>query len=72
MLSLTSLTVIMCDPLSDPANGMVTVSSRMVGSVATYECDAGHVMIGDEARTCQANGQWSGSEPTCECTLLSR
>ena len=62
----------MCDPLSDPANGMVTVPSRIVGSVATYECDTGREVVGDETRTCQVDGQWSGSEPTCECASLSK
>ena len=26
--------------------------------------------MGDNTRTCQADGMWSGSEPTCERMLL--
>ena len=36
------------------------------GSQATYTCNDGFVISsGDDTRTCEANGEWSGSEPTC-------
>ena len=62
--------VVLCDPLSDPTNGMVTVEDRTVDSVAIYECDTGYELNGDETRTCEDDGEWSGSEPTCERMLL--
>ena len=56
----------MCHKLSDPANGRVIVDARVVGDVATYHCDDGYELIGDDVQTCQLNGNWSGSLPTCE------
>ena len=51
--------------LDDPANGMVTWTSLTTGGVATYECDAGFELVGDETRDCQSNSQWSGEAPIC-------
>ena len=57
-----------CGTLSPPTNGSVSYSnSTTEGSVATYSCDSGYTLTGDDTeRTCQADGTWSGSEPTCE------
>ena len=52
----------MCPPLSDPPNGDVTWP---VGSVATYTCNSGFELVGNEMRTCQSDGIWSGEEPVC-------
>ena len=35
------------------------------GSVATYTCNSGYILVGISRRTCESNGQWSGS-PRCE------
>ncbi len=40
-----------------------------VGTVATYECNAGFVISGSSARTCEADGNWSGIDPICEREL---
>ena len=37
-----------------------------VGSDATYSCDPGLSLVGDETRTCQPYGYWSGSVPCCK------
>ena len=35
-------------------------------SQATYTCNDGFIISsGNGTRTCEANGEWSGSEPTC-------
>ena len=39
------------------------------GDVARYSCDTGYILNGTAERTCQANGEWSGSAPTCEREL---
>ena len=38
------------------------------GSVAVYQCREGLTLNGESTRMCQANGEWSGNEPTCEGT----
>jgi hypothetical protein len=59
------LDVIDCGPLGDPANGEVSVSSTTFSSVATYSCNTGYTLTGDDMRTCLETGLWSGSELTC-------
>ena len=41
-------------------------TSTTFGSIATYNCFPGYNLIGVEQRTCEANGEWSGEEPTCQ------
>ncbi len=49
----------------DPANGAVDDSNREFQDTATYTCDTGFELFGNSMRTCQADGTWSGDEPTC-------
>ena len=63
-------TVVNCNALSDPANGQVSTNRTTFGETATYICNTGYNLVGDSTRTCEAAGQWSGSEPTCERMLL--
>ena len=51
--------------LSDGTYTLVN-SSTTYNSMATYECSIGFELVGSDKRTCQTNGQWSGSEPTCQ------
>ena len=61
------LTAVDCGTLTDPANGWVTLTvGTSLGQVATYNCNTGYNLVGDSTRTCQAEGNWSGSAPTCE------
>ena len=46
-------------------NGMVTYGSVSIGSEATYQCVDGFSLSGVGTRTCQGDGSWSGSQPTC-------
>ena len=54
-----------CDNLNDPSNGQVTLTGTVFGSVASYECDTGFSLVGNMERTCQDDGEWSGTDPTC-------
>ena len=54
-----------CAALSDPAGGTVSAPLRSVGSQASYACRAGYTMVGVPTRTCQPDGTWSGTAPTC-------
>ena len=59
-------TAVTCGALSSIANGSVaTPAGAALGAVATYTCDGGYALTGDEERTCQASGVWSGAPPTC-------
>ena len=40
--------------------------------MATYSCDDGHNLMGGINRECQADGSWTGSDPTCERKLNAR
>ena len=57
-----------CSNLDDPLSGQVELSNTTVGSTANYTCNQGYTISnGNSTRTCEANGQWSGSPPSCEC-----
>ena len=61
--------------LTDPANGMVSVTGQMSGDNATYTCDSGYELdltSGSGVRTYQADGMWSGSAPACVGVLMYR
>ena len=64
------LLLVYCLSLDDPSNGTVSCSLGDDG-VPSYEdtcsftCDTGYVLIGNDTRTCQSNGNWSGSTAMC-------
>ena len=58
--------VIDCGTLTKPDNGSVTQTGTSLGSVATYNCDEGTVLIGRDNRTCQEDETWSGEAPICK------
>lgn len=62
-----------CNELTNPQFGIVQVSGsspRVPGDVATYQCDPGFVLVGDDTRTCQQladnSADWDGLEPICQ------
>ena len=66
------IAVEVCDTLTSPENGQVTLTSRTVGSVATYSCGVGYNLVGSVSRMCQMGSgrlEWSDSEPTCGMIL---
>ena len=55
-----------CGTPSSLSNGQRRYSSTTFGSRVTYTCNSGYLRTaGSSSRTCQSNGQWSGSHPTC-------
>ena len=60
--------IVQCDALFDPDNGNVSTNGTGfgIGDIATYFCDDGYDLIGNDTITCQSNGSWSGSPPTCQ------
>ena len=63
-----------CGPLFSPLNGMVTFEDTTAGSIATYVCDDGYILLGGgETRTCGAlRGVWSNVDLTCNGNLVVR
>ena len=57
--------VVNCGNPGAPSNGQHTGSSTTYNSVVTYTCNTGYTRQGSNRRTCQSNGQWSGSVPRC-------
>ena len=60
-----SFAVISCGNLTDPRNGHVKVESTRYQGIAKYECSSGYELLGQDVRTCQISGQWSGTHPQC-------
>ena len=47
-------------------NGQRRYSGTTFGYTVTYTCNSGYLRTaGSSSRTCQSNGVWSGSHPTC-------
>ena len=63
--------VVSCDQPGIPTDGRVDTSAgTSFGNVARYSCDAGYTLNGAAERTCQNDGQWDGTEPTCKGETL--
>jgi len=54
-----------CGALSSPENGSVSFETTTFASVATYACDEGYVITGNEERSCLSDGAWSGEPAAC-------
>ena len=65
----TTPTALPC-PRETPSGGTVTYSMSgdplPAGTMATYSCDTGYDLIGDETRTCTEENGWTGSLPICK------
>ena len=64
-----------CPPLTGPNNGMITCSLGDDG-VPSYEdtcsftCNTGYELTGSDTRTCQSDGNWSGSNGVCRKGMI--
>lgn len=61
-----SLAVVDCRDPGSPTNGVKLGFATTYQSVVNYACRTGYAMRGESRRTCQANGEWTGSLPLCE------
>ena len=58
--------VVDCGTLAAPQNGKVNLTATTFMSTANYSCNSGYTLSGNEIRTCEANGTWSDTAPTCD------
>ena len=61
-------TAVDCGPPPTTADGQVDASTTTLNSEATYQCDSGYEFESGsltEVITCQADGIWSNSTPSC-------
>ena len=56
------------EPTLGPGNLTLTQMDTTFNSIATYSCQIeGFAIVGNQQRTCQADGSYTGTEPTCMC-----
>jgi len=60
--------IVSCGDPGTPQNGVRYGDKFTYQSIVVLECDPGYKLVGDLTRTCQADGKWSGSQPTCQQT----
>ncbi|XP_052242373.1 fibropellin-1-like [Dreissena polymorpha] len=59
-------TIRTCQTIAKPPNGDVVYSpNRDYLSRVDFTCSPGYILTGSTSRTCQANGAWDGTSPTC-------
>ncbi|NXK55120.1 PAMR1 protease, partial [Chauna torquata] len=46
-------------------NGLLNGRYAKIGTVIAFFCNNSYVLSGNEQRTCQDNGEWSGKQPIC-------
>ena len=63
--------VVDCGMISVTAPLMVNQTSTIFNSTATFSCEIGYNLMGDDQRTCQSNGTYSGVMPTCTGEWIS-
>ncbi|CAH1248686.1 CSMD3 [Branchiostoma lanceolatum] len=56
--------LVQCSTLHPPTQGTMSGGNNYNDTVY-FSCDTGHDLRGSANRTCQADGSWSGSQPTC-------
>ena len=66
-----SPTVVDCGDPGTLTNGQRSLPSTTYNSVVTYTCDVGYTLQGSNSRTCQSDGQWSGSVSQCISELIN-
>lgn len=55
-----------CPSLEVPSNGNIEVKGLRANDTVKYTCNKGHKLIGNQNRTCQLGGKWTGDDPVCK------
>ena len=68
-----------CSSLTDPNIGMINCSMEddrvpSYEDTCSFTCNTGYELTGNDTRTCQSDGIWSGTEMMCRrgkhCTVV--
>ena len=64
------LLLVTCSSLTAPSNGMIDCSVEGSGDssfedICNVTCNTGYQLTGNDTRTCQSDGSWSGSTAMC-------
>ncbi|XP_063042299.1 sushi, von Willebrand factor type A, EGF and pentraxin domain-containing protein 1 isoform X3 [Engraulis encrasicolus] len=62
---------IRCSRPQDIERGSFSGSDYSFGAMIAYTCETGYFIRGEKRRTCNANGEWGGSLPTCQPVTCS-
>ncbi|XP_015605333.1 uncharacterized protein LOC107272574 isoform X2 [Cephus cinctus] len=55
-----------CPELTNIDHGTLTVTGRLFGDRAHYNCHRNYSIVGLSDRICRADGHWTGSTPSCK------
>ena len=58
-----------CGPLSI-INGVLSYQSEnqtYTNATVFYTCNSGYALSGNNMRSCEFGGEWTGSDPSCHC-----
>ena len=59
----------LCSSPHPLTNGRMFVTGNIEGHTVTYTCNPQYALLGNSSRTCQEDGQWSGTHPACSREL---
>ena len=70
ILSIITTFSVSCPSLTHPNNGTITCSLGDDGvpfyeDTCSFTCNTGYELTGSDTRTCQSDGNWSGSDDVC-------
>ncbi|XP_022793899.1 sushi, von Willebrand factor type A, EGF and pentraxin domain-containing protein 1-like, partial [Stylophora pistillata] len=65
-------TTVDCRPLTAPSNGEIVEASTSFKGKVKFRCvGMQYKLVGPSIRTCLPNGQWSGTQPSCDLIVCS-
>ncbi|CAH1243596.1 CR1 [Branchiostoma lanceolatum] len=56
---------ISCGQPAEIQHGSLAVGDVRYESIVRYDCDVGHILIGNDTRTCDSDGRWKPGPPQC-------
>ena len=63
-----NFTIAFCPSVSPPKHGRIPIGNRNkqpAGTSITFDCTMSYILTGSTTITCQSDGTWDSSPPTC-------